>query len=507
MIKMKNYSKSIIASVFILTLAATSCKKTFLDQTPEASLAGNNFYQTETDFKQAVNGAYASIKDMANVNYWLFGEMRSDNTSNQYNPSDRGYEQREFIDQFLVGATAEPIENFWQQNYTGIARCNEIIARIGGITMAEQLKNQFTGEALFLRAFNYFNLLRQYGGVPLRLLPTDAPSDARSKGRATVEEVYTQVIADLKAASEKLPASYAAAELGRATEGAARALLAKVYLTRGNYSESLTELRKVQGLGYSLLANYADVFSPANKNNKESVFEIQYMGSQPSLASNFMYQFAPWNSGSIVTGDAGSTLGGGNGWNIPTKNMINAYEVGDIRKDLSLATGFTDLTGKFQAIPYVKKYNHGFVERGRTDDNFPVIRYADVLLMIAECLNEQGFVANGEAFTLLNQIRFRAKLNPKTAGNSVPALSVDNQQAFRQAILQERRVELAFENQRWYDLLRSGKAVEVMIAQGKEELAEKTTIPAGAYLVTANKLLLPIPQKEVNLDGLVQNPQ
>jgi len=187
--------------------------------------------------------------------------------------------------------------------------------------------------------------------------------------------------------------------------------------------------------------------------------------------------------------------------------MINAYEAGDLRKDVSLATSFTDLTGKVVNIPYVKKYNHGIVDRGRTNDNFPVIRYADVLLMIAECLNEQGFAAGGEAFTLLNQIRTRAGLPAKTAGNAVAALSVDSQQAFRDAILQERRVELAFENHRWYDLVRSGKAETLMAAHGQYEIANKPNIPSGSYILNTNKLLLPLPQREVNLDNLTQNPQ
>ncbi len=125
--------------------------------------------------------------------------------------------------------------------------------------------------------------------------------------------------------------------------------------------------------------------------------------------------------------------------------------------------------------------------------------------MIAECLNEQGFVANGEAFTLLNEIRVRAGLQPKTSGNVNPSLRIQNQQEFRDAIFQERRVELAFENQRWYDLVRSGRAVAVMTAHGREEIP-KQPIPSNSYMVTENNLLLPIPQREVNLDNLTQNP-
>ncbi|WP_432708529.1 RagB/SusD family nutrient uptake outer membrane protein [Pedobacter sp.] len=504
---MKTYSKYILTGIIMIGLTASGCKKSFLDQTPESSIAGSNFYKTETDIKQAVNGAYSSIMDMGRISYWLFGEMRSDNTTYQNNTSDRGYEQREFIDQFLVGATAEPIQTYWQQNYTGIARCNEIIDRIGDVPMSEETRNQYQAEALFLRAFNYFNLVRQFGAVPLRLASTQAPSDALSGGRAAETEVYAQIILDLKTASEKLPVKYAASEAGRATQGAALTLLAKVHMTQKNFAEALTALRTVQTLGYGLLPRYEDVFEPANKNNIESVFEIQYLGAQPGLSSNFMYIFAPYTSGTVVTGDPGSPLGGGNGWNIPTQDMINAYEAGDVRKDISLAEGFTDATGKFVSIPYVRKYNHGFVERGRTDDNFPVLRYADVLLMIAECLNEQGFSPDGEAFTLLNQIRTRAKLPSKTASNTISSLQINSQSAFRTAILQERRIELAFENHRWYDLVRTGNAVTLMAEHGKREIATKAYIPSGSYVLSENKLLLPIPQREINLDNLTQNPQ
>jgi hypothetical protein len=187
--------------------------------------------------------------------------------------------------------------------------------------------------------------------------------------------------------------------------------------------------------------------------------------------------------------------------------MMAAYETGDLRKAVSLSAGFTNSSGVFVNIPYVKKYNHGFTQVGQTNDNFPLLRYADVLLMIAECLNEQGFAANGEAFDLLNQVRTRAGLQKKTAGNADPALNINSQAAFRDAVFHERQVELAFENHRWYDLLRTGNAVTVMKAHGIVEKQQHTYIPANAYQVTANRLLLPIPQTDVNLDNLEQNPQ
>jgi hypothetical protein len=203
-----------------------------------------------------------------------------------------------------------------------------------------------------------------------------------------------------------------------------------------------------------------------------------------------------------VTGDAATrTLNGGSGWNIPTPEIINAYETGDLRKEASLALGYKDATGAFVAQPYVSKYNFGIAAPGRTDTNFPVLRYADVLLMQAEALNEQSYVAGGEAFTALNQVRHRAGLPDKT-----PA-SLSTQAQFREAVLQERRVELAFENQRWYDLVRTGRAIEVLNAQGVLEKARKSFLTAAAYQVTPAKILLPIPQYEVTLDNLEQNPQ
>ena len=275
-------------------------------------------------------------------------------------------------------------------------------------------------------------------------------------------------------------------------------------MVQENFTEALNVINSITG--YSLLTgsptSYRDVFDPANKGNSEIIFDVQYLGSEEGQGSNFMYQFAPNNSGNIVTGDPQIiNLGGGSGWNTPTQDMIRAYEPGDLRMDISLQTGFTDNEGNFVDQPYVSKYNFGFELSGSTDVNFPTFRYADVLLMRAECLNEQGYTADGEAFELLNQIRNRAGLANLTSAGA------PNQQAFRDALLQERRVELAFENHRWYDLLRSGEAVSIMNTHGEEEIQLRSNIiPSGAYQVTENKLLVPIPQREVTIDNLEQNP-
>jgi hypothetical protein len=249
-----------------------------------------------------------------------------------------------------------------------------------------------------------------------------------------------------------------------------------------------------------LLGSYKSIFDPKNKNNAESIFEIQYLGSQPTLASNFMYTFAPANSGSNVTGDPGTSLSLGSGWNTPTNDLINTYEPADLREDVSMRMGYIN-NGVFVNAPHVIKYNHGFVNRGNTDDNFPVYRYADALLLIAECLNETVGV-NAESFDVLDKLRTRAGLQ------LIDRSQINTQSLLRFAIEKERRLELAFENHRWYDLVRTGRAIEVMNAHGIQEKALKpTVIRPAAFNVSQNNLLLPIPQQDVSVDNLEQNPQ
>ena len=505
---MKNQSKYISIALLILASSISGCKKDFLNQAPESSLTDANFWKTESDLKQGVNGAYSSLRGLGTFSFWLFGEMRSDNTTFQYNAPQRGQENREQVDQFLANSANTLLQDFWRDTYTSIFRCNDVLDKVNNIPMSAASKAQSIGEVKFLRAYHYFNLVRQFGGVPLRLEVTKAPADAPSKGRATVEAVYTQIIADLTEAGNSLPdaSAYPAADKGRVSKGSANALLGEVYMTLKRFPDALIALRKVTG--YTLMPTYSSIFLTTNKNNSESVFEIQYYATAgTNLSSNFMYQFAPFNSGTVVTQDPGTNLSFTSGWNTPTTDLISSYEPGDLRKDVSLAEGFTGTAG-FVAVPYIKKYNQGFVQPGQTNVNFPIIRYADVMLMIAECLNEQGFTAGGEAFNLLNAIRTRAGLPSKTSGNPVATLNVNSQAAFRDAIYQERKVELAFENHRWFDLVRTGKAVEVMNAHGQREIAKAPAqYPSGAYVLTQNKILLPIPQREVILDNLNQNPQ
>jgi hypothetical protein len=258
----------------------------------------------------------------------------------------------------------------------------------------------------------------------------------------------------------------------------------------------------VLSLGYSLVPNYADVFDPQKKNGPESVFEVQYQGGNDlGEWSSFIYTFAPRLSAGAVTGWPQSTPGG---WNIPTKDLIASYEAGDLRKAASVGLDFSSpITG--QVIPYIKKYDHPHTIYGRTDDNWPVLRYSDVLLMLAESINEQG-APNADAYNYLNQVRQRAGL---------PAVSGLNQQSFRDTLQHERRIELAFENWRWFDLKRTKIPADLatfLNAYTAKEKADPTVgrqgIPYSTndYVFDAYEALYPIPASEILINSkLTQN--
>ena len=269
-------------------------------------------------------------------------------------------------------------------------------------------------------------------------------------------------------------------------------------------------------MGYQLLSDYASVFALGNKNSRESIFEIQYQQGNQGQNSDFLYPFLPLSSDvKIITGIPSQNRQGG-GWNTPTFEMIGTYETGDKRLEASIAVaegtgvvgdmvieavktpvGYKVPTGK-RAYPFIKKYLHPHSLEQNTDDNFPIYRYSDALLSMAEALNEQN--KSAEALTYLNPVRVRAGL---------PAATASNQAALREIILHERRVEFAFENKRWLDLVRTGNAIDVMTKNGayiKAAAAGQSYIPTTSYVVTQQKLLFPIPNREVLIGNLEQNP-
>lgn len=343
--------------------------------------------------------------------------------------------------------------------------------------MDETLRAQLIAEALFVRAHAYFLLVQDYGALPLRLHETVNLSGDNNLARSSVDSVYAQIIADLQTAATTLPPNYSGASVGRATSFAAYAMLGKVELQKGDNAAAVTALRNVvfPGSPYSLLPNYADLWNPTTKNSAESIFELQFL--PPLNGSPFWNYFAP-PSLNIPGGTNGSTSP-----NTPTKSLIAAYEPGDKRFAASIAFDPNNQ-------PYILKFKDPAVAVGNDANNdFPIIRYADAMLMLAEALGETT-----EAYSLINQVRARAGLGPISA--ATPGTYIDKE-------MHERRVELAFECQRWHDLLRLPQAETLSIMNAN--LAEE--FPGDNIVIDAHNLLAPLPITEIQTNTLAtQNP-
>lgn len=506
--------KKILYIIIISTFGLKSCSSDFIEIAPQSSVTTGNFYKTQAQFDQALMGAYASLRDVkGSIASWVMGEMRSDNTHYEYNNLNRGtsLSEREDLTGFLDDNANSYTSSKYNSSYTGIARVNQILDNIEGTDIPQQAKDNFIGQAKFIRALLYFELVRFFGGVSLHLKAVEGASEAYLP-RSSVAEVYGAIEEDLQDAVQKLPeASFP--QNGLATRGAARTLLGDVYLTQKKYSEAETELIAVTPAGYELLPDYASVFSVNNKNSRESIFEIQYQEGDQGQHSNFLYPFIPLSADvRMITGIVSQNRNAG-GWNTPTQEMIDTYEPGDHRLEASIAiaegtgpvgamilesvkspVGYITPSGK-RSYAFIKKYLNPHSIENNTDDNFPVYRYSDALLLLAEALNEQG--KSSEALSYLNPVRVRAGLAPSTE---------TDQSLLREIIAHERRVEFAFENKRWLDLVRTDKAIEVMNQHGEYLKALHPILRDVSYNVTPHRLLFPIPQREILIGSLEQNP-
>lgn len=508
--------KKIFYILVIMIFTASSCKDSFIDLTPLDQSSAATFYQTEPQFRQAIATAYDPLRDLMNNDYFT-SEMRSDNTHYQYYPSNRGtaYVQRENIADFTDDPTNSYTNAVYFHCYKGISRSNIVIERLAEANINANDKANIDGQAKFLRAWNYFKLVRLFGAVPLYLKEVKVAADAFLP-RSSVDAVYSQIIKDATDAIAELAPPAKFPQTGEATKGAATMLLAEVYMTMTpkNYAAAETLLNTLAAMGYDLNANYADAFSVTNKNSRESLFEVQYLeGLQGGQQSDFIYQFLPRSKNTSKVTTVVTNNSGIGGWNTPTQDLINSYEPNDKRLDASIGIvegtydasdlftysanksviNYTPAAGKI-GVPYIKKYLHTHTNPDNTNDNWPVYRYSDALLLLAEAQNEQG----KSPLTSLNKVRVRAGL---------PASTETNQAALRDIIAHERRVELAFENHRWHDLVRTGKAVPVMNAYGVKLKQIYNYLTPDSYDVNANRLLFPIPQSERELNpALTQNP-
>jgi starch-binding outer membrane protein, SusD/RagB family len=484
----------------------------FLDVTPVNRYTPSNFFKTEEHLNGAVIGIYQQNRALHNSLQWTFADFLADNASFHFNPTDRGGLQTEQIDQFLMLSDNGSLSSYWNTVYTGISRCNYVLERIDDISFVNlSTKERRRGEALFFRAWYYFNLVRLFGDVPYVTTTFTTTGEALSQtytGRIPTTEIYQAILEDAQTAIDKLPVRWED-EAGRATKGAALMLKAKIHMAQGasQHALAIPLLEQLNGLGYSLLPNYKNVFDPAFKNHAESIFEIQY-SYELEQSSNFLSSFVPWNSGNDILGTSGPASSRA-GLNQPTTDLIRLYRAGDKRKAATIGEYIvlnnvtTDSDN--DTIPYLAKYAFPFLDRGQQDVNWPMFRYADALLMLAECYNTVNPL-DQNAIGLVNLVRLRAGVPPLSDVSSDPTLVVATAEQLAMAIERERRLELAFENHRWFDLVRTGKAVEVMTAHGLEQRAEKGDIEVTPLAYTNIRTVLAIPFSQVQNFGMTQNP-
>lgn len=485
----------ILSLATALALAPACENSTFLDVKPQGVINAGNYFQTSDHAVWATNAVYNQLRTWSLAAFpWLaMTDMVSDDATKGSFPADA--QRLTTFDEFTFDARfPEDVRLTWQAHYQGIFRANIAIDGIPRVPqMDETLRKRLIGESKFLRAHFYFNLVRWFGDVPL-VLTQLTQEEFYTQKRTPVAEVYTQIIADLSDAVAALPekSAYAPADLGRITKGAARGLLAKVYLTIKDFANAEKYALEVINSGeYALLADYTKIFLPEGENSSESVWEVQ----ATALADSYNGSTA-WNMVQGVRGDPNL----GWGFNLPSDDLVRSYERGDPRRDATiLDVGEALPDGSYIVQDNKEIEGERYNQKAWTpshpllQDNGPsnlrMLRYADVLLVAAEASNENGKLA--QALTFINQVRKRAR----GTRNVLPDITVTNKDQLRTLIWKERRSELAMEQQRWFDLLRTGQAASVMKAHGKNFVAGKHE-------------LFPIPQTEIALSGgnLVQNP-
>ncbi|MDR1337230.1 MAG: RagB/SusD family nutrient uptake outer membrane protein [Tannerella sp.] len=487
----------------LFLFALCGCSGDFLDKSDPMKLNSGSFYQTETQFEQAASGVYSQLQEYVS-NAWQCSEMITDNTTVHFNTEDRGQAPGlEAIEYWQINPnTLEQIGpyNLYNGLYSYLANINIVLSKLQNATISEASKTGFEGQMRFMRAYYYFQLVQFFGDVIIVTEPITNPDGAWQYERSSVSEVYALIDGDVKFAVDALPVT--PGKVGLPTKGAALTLQGRTLLARRQYAEAIAAFRQVTQSGYQLLPDYADVFDPVKKNHAESIMDVQFQGNNDlGEYSGFLYTFYPRESYGAVIPFPGRN---GGGWNIPTLEIIRSYEEGDLRKEVSLKEGYTNNDGEWTPVPYINKYNHPHSIEGRPDDNWPLMRYAEVLLSLAEAINETDG-PTAEAYGYLNQIRQRAGLSP---------VSGLTKEAFREKVLHDRRIELAFENHRWFDLKRTMTQTELaafMSAYGKYEMANPTTptrasmaFSSGDFEFEPYETFLPIPSRELRLNPAVK---
>lgn len=455
--------------IFFLTalLLWTSCTDSFFDLEPSSSVVTDKVYKTASDFNVAVVGCYSKLQSQVNF-YTECCEYRSDNLN--LSAPTAGTQDRYDIDHFSEKPSNGILDDYWANFNNNVYRCNLVLDKIDGVEFDEGLKKQYKAEAMFIRALTYFNMYRIWGGVPTTRTVVTVDEALKTR-RSTDEEMFDFITGDLKTIVDgnMLPESYVGEDVGRATLGAAKALLGKVYLTFHKWEEASNVLSQLIGK-YELVQPIESVFDVNNKMNREIIFAVRFNKDVEGEGHGY------WFNITNLTDETNQSAA-----------LLNCYENGDARKALityvSAATNVC-LMPKFMDT---KSSTYNVVGNDQI-----LLRYADVVLMYAEALNEIGYDASASSVALkqLNDVRERAGLDKLTAAD------VTNQADFRKAILDERQREFPYEGHRWFDLVRMGYAKEAMRTEG--------------FDIQDYQLLFPIPQNEIekigNSEILWQNP-
>jgi len=457
-----------------------SCRKSFIERPPVSAATVDVLYKTDKDFQDAVMGTYQALRNQY-TNLWQFGDLRGDDAfiqvSNQPTSTN--------IDLFSLNSSDPLLNNTWANYYIVINLANNILIKIANADVAVvKNKDRYIGEAKFLRAMAYFDLVRIFGDVQ-EITNVPSADEVAKTPRTPAATIYSDIIIkDLLDAGTKLPQVYTGTDVGRATKGAAKAILGKVYMTIKDFQKAEAVLQELTTAPYTyaLLPNYNDLFDYSkNEHHSEYIFDIEYEEGLGGLGS-------PWTNGFMPNATAMLNyykINGGFGESLcPTQLFINLWNANDKRKDISVqccgqwknpTTGAITTFSSQTSQTYTMKYITSVATQNDSKANWKVIRYADVLLMYAEALNENGKTT--QALTPLNQVHTRAGL---------PAFAGLSQADARDSIALERRFELCFEGHRWFDLVRTGKALTACAPVGMKDYMMVFPVPLTQVKVMNN---------------------
>lgn len=481
-------TKNILVFIILFAVSFFSCSKKFLEEPPRRVTIQDLLNNPQDGAQRLIAAVYNKLYAWEQHSFSWNGisSITSDDADKGSDPGDTGADKHD-MDGWTFNASGISFDEVWQSNFEGIGRATYALKFLPEMNLPGMDKDRYIGEARFLRAYFYFNLVRTFGGVPKidRVLESQADIDAASV-KVTAPEIYAFMESDLNDAVGKLPTLIPAAENGRVTKGAAQALLSKVYLYQQKWGMAKAMADAVIAGPYSLLQDYSLIWREVGEFSSESIWEVNCIGTTPNkgLQGYFVTQ-APRGAGGL-----------GWGFNTPSLDLANAYEAGDERREATIIFSGQTLWDGFvvSALAPNPRYNYKsyiskIMESFNGDDwesnkNLRVLRLGEIYLIKAEAENELGNLVPAQ--DALNVIRNRASL-----GNT----SANTQATLRDAIWRERRVEMAFEHDRMFDLRRTGRAAAVLTAHGKPYQSPKHD-------------LFPIPQNQINLSGgrLQQNP-